>query len=255
MTAVPRGKERIDKLLVDRGLTQSRERARALILAGGVLVHDRPVTKAGELVALDAPVRLRGEDIPYVSRGGVKLAGALDALGVEVSGRVGLDVGASTGGFTDVLLQRGAVRVYAVDVGYGQLAWSLRQDPRVISVERCNARAVDRTHVPEPVAIAVIDVSFISLTMVLPAVIPLCASGADVVAMVKPQFEAGRGGTQRGVVRDDDVRDEAIARVRACMLELALTDVRGTDSVLAGPKGNVEHFLAGRVGARLATVT
>lgn len=248
MSVVPRGKERLDKLLVDRGLAQSRERARALILAGDVLVHDRPTTKAGELVALDAPVRLRGEDIPYVSRGGVKLAGALDALGLEVTGRVGLDVGASTGGFTDVLLQRGAVRVYAVDVGYGQLAWSLRQDPRVVSVERCNARALDRSQVPEPVSIAVIDVSFISLTLVIPAVIPLCAAGADVIAMVKPQFEAGRGGTKRGVVRDEDVRDEAIGKVRACMLALGLTNVRGVDSVLAGPRGNLEHFLRGQVG-------
>lgn len=245
--SLPRpGKERLDKLLVDRGLAQSRERARALILAGEVLVGDRPETKAGAMIAVDAALRLRTPDIPYVSRGGVKLAGALDTLGVDPAGRVCLDVGASTGGFTDVLLRRGAARVYAVDVGYGQLAWSLRSDPRVVVRERVNARELTAEIVPEPVSLVVIDVSFISLSLVLPAITPLCAPEALVLAMVKPQFEAGRGATKHGVVKDEGVRDDAIERVRQACRAQGFTLVAGADSVLAGPKGNLEHFLLAR---------
>jgi 23S rRNA (cytidine1920-2'-O)/16S rRNA (cytidine1409-2'-O)-methyltransferase len=240
------GRQRIDQLLVQRGLAQSRDRARALVLAGEVVVNGRPVTKAGELVDDGGEIRLRQPDFPYVSRGGVKLAGALDTLGVSPAGKVCLDVGASTGGFTDVLLRRGARRVYAVDVGYGQLAWSLRQDPRVVSIERQNARDLSATHVPEPVDLAVVDVSFISLGLVLPSLRRLLAPGGEVLALVKPQFEAGRGAAKGGVVRDEAVRAAAIEKVRAAFAAAGLEVRAGVDSSLPGPKGNIEHFLHGR---------
>jgi 23S rRNA (cytidine1920-2'-O)/16S rRNA (cytidine1409-2'-O)-methyltransferase len=237
---------RLDRLLVERGLAQSRERARALVLAGDVIVEGRPAGKAGDLVDAGARLELRRADVPYVSRGGVKLAGALDALGVNPSGKVCLDVGASTGGFTDVLLRRGARRVYAVDVGYGQMAWSLRQDPRVVLVERQNARALSCAVVPEPVDLCVVDVSFISLALVLPAVRPLLSPGGELLALVKPQFEAGRGAARGGVVRDERVRLGAIEKVRRVFVALGLSLTGGVDSELAGPKGNREHFLFGR---------
>jgi 23S rRNA (cytidine1920-2'-O)/16S rRNA (cytidine1409-2'-O)-methyltransferase len=235
---------RLDRLLVDRGLVPSRERAQRLILAGEVLVDDRPVTKAGTLVRADAPLRLRTPASPYVSRGGEKLAGALDAFGLDPAGVVAIDVGASTGGFTDCLLRRGARRVIAVDVGYGQLAWSLRQDPRVVVLERTNARALEPAMLPEVPSFATMDVSFISLTLVLRAVTRVVAPDATIVAMVKPQFEAGRGQVGKGgVVRDPAVRAEAVARVRASAEECGLV-VRGqADAVIAGPKGNREVFL------------
>jgi 23S rRNA (cytidine1920-2'-O)/16S rRNA (cytidine1409-2'-O)-methyltransferase len=235
---------RLDRLLVDRGLAPSRERAQRLILAGAVLVADRPATKAGVLVAPDAPLRLRGSASDYVSRGGEKLAGALDGFALDVAGTVVLDVGASTGGFTDCLLRRGARRVIAVDVGYGQLAWTLRQDPRVVVLERTNARRLDGAMLPEPPDLATIDVSFISLALVLPAVAATLRPGAAVVTLVKPQFEAGRGQVGKGgVVRDPAVRAEAVARVRREAEGMGLR-VRGeADSVLQGPKGNREVFL------------
>lgn len=235
---------RLDRLLVDRGLAPSRERAQRLILAGAVLVDDRPADKPGTVVAADAALRLREEASPWVSRGGEKLVGALDAFGVDPSGLACLDVGASTGGFTDCLLQRGARHVTAVDVGYGQLAWSLRQDPRVTVLERTNARALRPEHIPEPPALVVVDVSFISLTLVLPAIAAVAAPGATVLALVKPQFEAGRGQVGKGgVVRDDAVRAAAVARVRDAAVDLGYA-VRGeADSVLPGPKGNREVFL------------
>jgi len=180
-------------LLVDRGLAASRERARALILAGAVLVNEEPADKAGALIAEGAAVRVRGEDHPYVSRGGVKLRGALDAFGIGVEGLAALDVGASTGGFTDCLLQAGARRVYAVDVGYGQIAWKLRNDPRVVLFERTNIRHFQGVGVDEPVDIATIDTSFISLRHVVPATLRFVRPGGGIVALVKPQFEAGRG--------------------------------------------------------------
>jgi 23S rRNA (cytidine1920-2'-O)/16S rRNA (cytidine1409-2'-O)-methyltransferase len=235
---------RLDRLLVDRGLAPSRERAQRLILAGAVLVADRPATKAGVLVAPDVPLRLRGSASDYVSRGGEKLAGALDAFALDVAGTVALDVGASTGGFTDCLLRRGARRVIAVDVGYGQLAWTLRQDPRVVVLERTNARRLDCAMLPEPPDLATVDVSFISLALVLPAVAATLRPGAAVVTLVKPQFEAGRGQVGKGgVVRDPAVRAEAVARVRREAEGMGLR-VRGeADSVLHGPKGNREVFL------------
>jgi 23S rRNA (cytidine1920-2'-O)/16S rRNA (cytidine1409-2'-O)-methyltransferase len=235
---------RIDRLLVARGLAASRERAQRLVMAGGVLVGDRPVTKPGALVPADADVRLRGAGSPYASRGGEKLAGALDAFGLDVGGRVALDVGVSTGGFTDCLLRRGVARVIAVDVGYGQLAWALRQDPRVVLLERTNVRTLGRERLPETPNLATIDVSFVSLRLVLPAVADLVAPGADIVALVKPQFEVGRGRVGKGgVVRDPALRAEAVAGARATAEALGLV-VRGeAESVLPGPKGNREVFL------------
>ncbi len=235
---------RIDRLLVERGLAASRERARRLVMAGDVLVGDRPVTKPGAEVAADAEVRLRGTASPYASRGGEKLAGALDAFGLQVRDLVALDVGASTGGFTDCLLQRGTRRVIALDVGYGQLAWKLRQDPRVMVIERTNARHLASTMLPEVPDLAVVDVSFISLATVLPAVAGIVAPGGTIVALVKPQFEVGRGRVGKGgVVRDPGLRAEAVASVRAAAERLGLTVGGEAESVLPGPKGNREVFL------------
>jgi 23S rRNA (cytidine1920-2'-O)/16S rRNA (cytidine1409-2'-O)-methyltransferase len=242
--SVPGPGVRLDRLLVDRGLAPSRERAQRLILAGDVLVAERPATKPGTLVAFDAPLRLRAPASAFVSRGGEKLAGALDAFDLDVRGLVALDVGASTGGFTDCLLRRGARRVIAVDVGYGQLAWSVRQDPRVVVLERTNARHLEPRALPETPDLATIDVSFISLTLVLPPVRDVLRPGGTVLALVKPQFEAGRGQVGKGgVVRDPAVRAGAVVRVRQAADALGL-EVRGeADSVLPGPKGNREVFL------------
>ena len=235
---------RLDRLLVDLGLAPSRERAQRLILAGEVLVGDRPATKPGTMVAADAPLRIRRPPSDYVSRGGEKLTGALDVFGLEVAGQVALDVGASTGGFTDCLLRRGARRVFALDVGYGQLAWTLRQDARVTVLERINARRLEASMLAEAPDLATVDVSFISLALILPAVAAVLQPAGSVVALVKPQFEAGRGQVGKGgVVRDPTVRAAAVARIRDEAQTLGLT-VRGeSDSVLAGPKGNREVFL------------
>ncbi|AMV72158.1 TlyA family rRNA (cytidine-2'-O)-methyltransferase [Desulfuromonas carbonis] len=238
-------KERLDKLLVSRGLVQSRERARALILAGKVVVGDHAVDKAGAQVPGDAELRLKGEDIPYVSRGGLKLAAGLDAFALDVTGQVAIDVGASTGGFTDCLLQRGAVRVYAVDVGYGQLAWSLREDPRVINLERTNIRELTREQLPEQPQLAVIDASFISLDKVLPPTLALLAPAATVVALIKPQFEVGRGEVGKGgVVRDPAQHLRVVEQVRELAAALGCRVIGVTDSPLLGPKGNREFLIA-----------
>ena len=213
-------------------------------MTGDVLVGDRPITKPGAEVPADAEVRLRTADSPYVSRGGEKLAGALDAFGLEVRDLVAFDVGASTGGFTDCLLQRGARRVIALDVGYGQLAWKLRHDPRVVVIERTNARHLTPAMLPEAPDLAVVDVSFISLATVLPAVAGVLAPRGTIVALVKPQFEVGRGRVGKGgVVRDPARRAEAVAGVRTAAEQLGLA-VRGeAESVLSGPKGNREVFI------------
>lgn len=238
-------RERLDKLLVDRGLAGSRERARALIMAGAVRVEGRVIDKAGTLIDVEAPIAVAGGDIPFVSRGGVKLAGALDALGIEVAGRRILDVGASTGGFTDCVLQRGAAAVIAVDVGYGQLAWTLRQDSRVTLIERCNIRHLRADQLPFQPDCAVIDVSFISLTLVLPVVAPLLAPGSVILALVKPQFEVGKGQVGKGgVVRAPLLHVAAITRVRDCATALGLTVLGECPSPILGPKGNREFFLA-----------
>jgi 23S rRNA (cytidine1920-2'-O)/16S rRNA (cytidine1409-2'-O)-methyltransferase len=236
-------RQRLDQADVRLGLAPSRERARALILAARVTVDGRVVDKAGAAVDVVARVELVGEDHPYASRGGVKLAGALDAFGLDPSGRVCLDVGASTGGFTDCLLQRGAARVYAVDVGRGQLAAKLAADPRVVAVDRVNARVLSRAQVPESPSLATIDVSFISVKKVLPAVVPLLAARADLVVLVKPQFEAARREIGKGgVVKDDAVRGRVVDEVAAACAALGLRERGRADSVLPGPKGNREVF-------------
>jgi 23S rRNA (cytidine1920-2'-O)/16S rRNA (cytidine1409-2'-O)-methyltransferase len=237
-------KVRLDKLLVDRGLVASRERARALILAGAVLVNEEPVDKAGALIAEGAAIRIRGEDHPYVSRGGVKLKGALDTFDIRVEGLSALDVGASTGGFTDCLLQDGARRVYAVDVGYGQIAWKLRNDPKVILFERTNIRHFQGVGVEEPVDIAVIDTSFISLKLVIPSVLQFVREGGTILALVKPQFEVGKGEVgKKGVVRDPAVHLRVVGELAAFFAEQGLS-VRGTcESPLTGPEGNKEFFI------------
>lgn len=237
-------KRRLDLLLVLRGLCPSRERARTSIMAGLVLVNGRPVTKAGEMVEEGAEIVLRGEVCPYVSRGGLKLEWALDVFQVSVEGRVVLDVGAATGGFTDCLLQRGARLVYAVDVGYGQLAWKLRRDPRVVVKERTNIRYLQAGELPLPPTLAVIDVSFISLDKFLGHLLTLLDPPREVVALVKPQFEAGRGQVgKRGVVRDPAVHRQVLQKVVA-LAEREGYAVRGLAySPLLGPEGNIEFFL------------
>jgi len=241
-------KERLDKVLVDRGLVPSRERAQRLVMAGAVFAGDQRLDKPGMKVAVDGPLEVRGHEHPFASRGGVKLAGALDAVGLDVAGRVCLDVGASTGGFTDCLLQRGATRVYAVDVGYGQLAWQLREDARVVNLERTNARAMTAASFPETLDLATIDVSFISLRLVLPAVVPLLRPGATLVTLVKPQFEVGKGRVGAGgVVRDPALHAEVLASVQAASAALGLTVDALLTSSLTGPAGNREFFLVLRV--------
>jgi len=236
-------RRRIDAILVDRGVFESRERARGAILAGEVRVGEHVIRKAGELVAEDATIDV-AERRRFVSRGGDKMAGALGAFGVQVSGRRAIDVGASTGGFTDCLLQEGAASVVAVDVGYGQLAWSLRNDPRVTVVERTNVRHADPAVLGAPFDLVVVDVSFISLKTVLPVLLPLAGQDADIVALVKPQFELGKGRVgKRGVVRDPCDHIEALGSACEAATEAGLV-VRGlTFSPIKGPEGNIEFWL------------
>jgi 23S rRNA (cytidine1920-2'-O)/16S rRNA (cytidine1409-2'-O)-methyltransferase len=241
---VPVSKSRLDVALVDRGLAPSRERARALILAGQVTIDGQVVAKAGAPVTLDARVELAAPDHPYVGRGGVKLAGALDAFAIDPLGRRALDVGASTGGFTDVLLQRGAASVIAVDVGRGQLDWRLRSDPRVLVHEGVNARALTGADVPHAVSLVTIDVAFISLRYILPALPPFLDPAADIVALVKPQFEAGRSEVgKHGIVSDPAVHDAVIARVTAAAEACGLGRVAMVPSPITGATGNQEFFL------------
>jgi len=238
---------RLDTLLVDRGLAASRERARALILAGSVRVDGRPASKAGTPVAADADVAIATPDHPYVGRGGIKLAHALDAFGIAVDGRIALDIGASTGGFTDVLLQRGARRVVALDVGHGQLDWKLRNDPRVVVLERVNARSLRPSDLPQDARafdIITIDVSFISLKYILPVLPPLRRPGADVVALVKPQFEAGRAEVGKGgIVRDEAVQQRVVGEISAAANALGLTREATIESPIAGMEGNREFLI------------
>jgi 23S rRNA (cytidine1920-2'-O)/16S rRNA (cytidine1409-2'-O)-methyltransferase len=241
--AVGTTKTRLDQLLVKRELVESREKAKALIMAGQVLVDDRPVTKAGSPVAEDAVIRLRGQT-QYVSRGGEKLAGALDALSVDPAGLRLLDIGQSTGGFTDCLLQRGAVQITGVDVGYGQLANKLRQDERVTCLERTNARTLPADAFDgEQFDGAVVDVSFISLRTVLPPVLPHVREGGFVVAMVKPQFEAGRENVKKGVVRDPAIIVECSDLVAETTAALGWIETGRAAAPIQGPKGNQEVFL------------
>lgn len=237
--------QRLDILLVERGLAPSRERAKALILAGQVVVGDHTRTKAGESVPCDVPIRLKGEVCPYVSRGGVKLAGALDHFAIDPHGTTCLDVGASTGGFTDCLLQRGAERVFTVDVGTNQLAWSLRNDPRVICRENVNVRELSRDMIPAPrVDLIVMDVSFISLRLTLPPLLPFLAEDARLLALVKPQFEVGREAVGRGgVVRDAGLQRSAVEGIRDFAESLELEASQPFAAPIKGPKGNQEYFL------------
>jgi 23S rRNA (cytidine1920-2'-O)/16S rRNA (cytidine1409-2'-O)-methyltransferase len=243
-------KRRADQILVERGLADNRTRAQALILAGLAFAGERRIEKAGEPLAADVALEVRGREHPWVSRGGVKLAHALDHFAIDPAGCVALDVGASTGGFTDVLLTRGARRVYAVDVGHGQLAWKLRQDPRVVVCERVNARVVGREHISEPVDIVTCDASFIGLAAILPAPLALTGERAALIALVKPQFEAGRTHVgKRGVVRDPAVHREVCARAAAWVADQPGWRVVGiVESPILGPEGNREFLLYARRG-------
>lgn len=241
MASPPRiHKERLDRVMMAQGLMASREAAARTVLAGGVSVDGIMVDKPAKLIPPDARIEIVQPAL-FVSRSGDKLAAALDAFHIDPSGTIGLDVGCSTGGFTDCLLQRGAARIYAIDVGYGQFEWRLRQDSRVVLLERTNIRYVDRVAVAEPIDLAVIDVSFISLTLVLPAVVPLLNSAATVVVLVKPQFEVGKGQVGRGgIVRDDAQREAVTEKIIACAVHLGLQLKGVLDSPVIGRKGNRE---------------
>jgi 23S rRNA (cytidine1920-2'-O)/16S rRNA (cytidine1409-2'-O)-methyltransferase len=242
-------KSRLDALLLERGLAATRERARALILAGQVRVDDQVVSKAGAAVQKDARLELTAPDHPYVSRGGVKLAHALEAFGILVEGRRALDIGASTGGFTDVLLRAGAADVIALDVGRGQLDWKLRQDPRVIVREGVNARQLGPAEVPHAVDIVVVDVAFISLRHILPALPPVVAPDGDIIALVKPQFEAGRSDVgKRGIVSDPAVHVAVVARVTGYAEAAGFRRAGLTPSPITGATGNREFLMHLKVG-------
>jgi 23S rRNA (cytidine1920-2'-O)/16S rRNA (cytidine1409-2'-O)-methyltransferase len=244
-------KQRLDTMLVARGLAESRAKAQALALAGLVYSGERRLDKPGQMLADDTPLECRGRGHPYVSRGGVKLAHALDHFAIDPAGAIALDIGASTGGFTDVLLRRGAAKVFAVDVGHGQLDWRLRQDARVVVLERCNARHLTRAEVPEPPALVVCDASFIGIETILPAALALAAPNAGLIALIKPQFEVGKGRVGKGgVVRDPALHEEVCSRIAAWLAGQAGWSVLGlTESPLRGPDGNVEFLIAARRGA------
>lgn len=237
---------RLDKLLVDRGLVPTRERAQSLILGAKVLVNGLLMTKAGQAVSPEAEIQLLGQTIPYVSRGGLKLEHALRHFGIDPSGRIALDAGASTGGFTDCLLSFGAARVYAVDVGYGQLDMKLRNDPRVVVRERQNIRYLSHELVPEPIQVATMDTSFISLKLVIPAVLKFLEPGAVMVALIKPQFEAGREQAARGagVIRDPAVHEQVCESVSVFTQKLGFDIIGTVPSPILGPKGNREFLMA-----------
>jgi len=240
-------RRRVDQALVERGLAETRARAQALVMAGLVFSGERRLDKPGTTIAADAPLRVKGRDHPWASRGGIKLAHALEHFGVPVARRIALDIGASTGGFTDVLLHHGAAKVYAVDVGHGQLVWSLRNDPRVVALDRTNARYLTQQEVPEPVDVIVCDASFIGLETILPASLALAAPGAELIALIKPQFEVGPSAVGKGgVVRDPAMREAACERI-ARWLDGRGWAVRHTiESPIRGADGNVEFLIAAR---------
>jgi 23S rRNA (cytidine1920-2'-O)/16S rRNA (cytidine1409-2'-O)-methyltransferase len=238
------GKLRIDRLLVDRGLVESRERGQALIIAGQVLVNGQKQDKAGTLVPEDADIRMLGGQVPYVSRGGLKLEAALREFNVSVKGRTALDVGASTGGFTDCLLQNGCTKIYAIDVGYGQMAWKLRQDPRVVVIERTNIRTMDPSLIHAPVDIVVIDASFISLEKVIPSIMQFLKPGSELIALIKPQFEVGKGQVGKGgIVRDEGQRAAVNDKVKIFFQESGLHVIGLIQSPITGQDGNVEFLI------------
>ncbi len=237
-------RERLDKVLVARGLAPSRERARALLLTGAVLVDGQPQAKAGTMIRPEATIRLTHDPLPYVSRGGLKLEHALDFFQINPAEKTVMDVGASTGGFTDCLLQRGAWRVYAVDVGYGQLAWKLQQDPRVVNLHRRNIRYLSREEVGEEMDLAVVDTSFISLELVIPPALTFLKQGGGLLTLVKPQFEVGKGEVGKGgVVRDEEKHRQVVERIKQFAVGQGLIPRGVTESPLQGPKGNREFFL------------
>ena len=237
-------KIRIDRLLVERGLVESRERGQAIIIAGQVLVNGQKQDKAGGLVPEDAEIRILGEVLPYVSRGGLKLEAALREFKVSVEGKIALDVGASTGGFTDCLLQHGCNKVYAVDVGYGQMAWKIRQDPRVVVIERTNIRTIEPSLIPGPVAIVVIDASFISLEKVIPSIMQFLGPESELIALIKPQFEVGKGQVGKGgIVRDEGLRIAVVERVKVFFDETGLNVIGVIQSPITGQDGNVEFLI------------
>ncbi|MFT8635462.1 TlyA family RNA methyltransferase [Novacetimonas hansenii] len=244
-------KRRIDQMLVDRGLVETRTRAQALIMAGLVFTPNRRIDKPGDQLAEDVPLTVKGQDHPWVSRGGIKLAHGLEHFGFSPRGLTCLDVGASTGGFTDVLLTHGADRVYAVDVGHGQIAWKLRNDQRVVVLEKCNARHLNAEVIPDYISALVCDASFIGLRTVLPAAIDLCAQGAWAIALIKPQFEAGREAIgPKGVVRDPAIHDAVCTMIHDWWHSLPGWSVLGIEpSPITGPEGNREFLIAARKDA------
>ena len=236
-------KRRLDNLLLERGIVQSRERAKGLILSGDVRVNGNPVNKAGTLIDENAEIEIT-KDIPYVSRGGLKLEKAIKEFNINVKDKVAIDVGASTGGFTDCLIQYGAKKVYAVDVGYGQLAWKLRNDPRVVIIERKNVRYIKPSDIGEPVDIATIDVSFISLKLVLPVVKNLLKENGEIIALIKPQFEVGRGEVGKGgIVKDEEKHKKVISEIKSFAIDSGFKVLNVTESPIAGQKGNVEFLI------------
>lgn len=237
-------KKRLDILVTEQGLAESREKAKVLIMAGQVYVDNQKADKPGDTFPEDAQVEVRGKGLQYVSRGGLKLEKAMKEFDLTLDGKICMDIGASTGGFTDCMLQNGASKVYSVDVGYGQLAWSLRTDPRVVNLERTNARYLAREQIPEEIGFFSVDVSFISLTIILPAVRPLLAEGGQAVCLIKPQFEAGREKVgKKGVVRDKAVHQEVIEKIRTFALENGFSVLGLTFSPVKGPEGNIEYLI------------
>jgi 23S rRNA (cytidine1920-2'-O)/16S rRNA (cytidine1409-2'-O)-methyltransferase len=246
-------KERLDKILVERGIVQSRERARALILAGKIAVEGRTLDKPGTQIEREAQVQLRGGDQPYVSRGGIKLEGALSTFEIDPKGMVVMDVGASTGGFTDCVLQREAKKVYAVDVGYGQLAWKLRKDPRVVNLERRNIRYLKTEEIEEKIDLILIDTSFISIEKFLSHLLHFLKKGGMIVGLIKPQFEVGKGEVGKGgVVREEALHQKVIERISKFGQSLGLSVLGVVDSPLLGPKGNKEFFIFFKEGDPIA---
>lgn len=240
-------KKRLDQLLVERGLAESRAKAQAAIMAGLVFSNEKRLDKPGTPVAEDLALEVRGQPHPWVSRGGLKLEHAIDAFGIDVAGKIAIDVGASTGGFTDVLLTKGAAKVYAVDVGHGQLAWKLRNDPRVIVLEKTNARHLSAAEIPEAPDIVVCDASFIGLETVLPAALALAKPGAVVVALIKPQFEVGKDRVGKGgVVREPELHAEVRARIAQWLPRIGWTVFGEDESPIQGPEGNREFLIAAR---------
>ncbi len=235
-------KERLDKILTERGLAESRARALSLVMAGQVTVDGRVISKAGTPVNTDAIIAVK-KRCPYVSRAGYKLEAAVDAFKIEIKDKVAVDVGASTGGFTDLLLQRGASRVYAVDVGHSQLHYRLRNDPRVVCLEKVNARTIERSLIPEPCDIAVFDVSFISLRLVIPPVLNILKKPSEIVALVKPQFEAGKGMTKKGIIKDEDTAISVVENIKEFLYSIGLIPLGNIPSPVKGAKGNQEYLI------------